>query len=228
MNKKAFTLAEVLITLGIIGIVAAITLPALVGKYRSKVAVAQLKKMYSIISQAMLRAMPDGDYGNLTFAAGGGLDSVNDFFYNYLKPQLKITQICTGQSNCATFKKLNKKNQTIGCGSGIITFKTPDGYQFCIDTWSNRDSDTVENTFGVDMNGVTGSIVTVFADINGEQKPNILGKDVFVFVLNKKGLVPAGYSKTDTEIENECKNTGYYCFTKIIRNNWEINQEDLF
>ena len=44
--KKAFTLAEVLITLGIIGIVAAMTLPTLIGKYQKKQTVTQLKKAY--------------------------------------------------------------------------------------------------------------------------------------------------------------------------------------
>ena len=45
LNKfNGFTLAEVLITLGIIGIVAAMTLPALVGKYKDKVLVTQVKK----------------------------------------------------------------------------------------------------------------------------------------------------------------------------------------
>lgn len=57
-NKRyitfGFTLAEVLITLGIIGVVAALTIPALISNYRSKVAVTQLKKMYSVMSQALL------------------------------------------------------------------------------------------------------------------------------------------------------------------------------
>lgn len=43
--KKAFTMPEVLITLGIIGIVAAITLPALIGKYQKIQTINQLKKV---------------------------------------------------------------------------------------------------------------------------------------------------------------------------------------
>ena len=49
--KKAFTLAEVLITLGIIGVVAAMTLPSLINNIQSKQLEAGLKKQYSIISQ---------------------------------------------------------------------------------------------------------------------------------------------------------------------------------
>ena len=48
-NNKAFTLAEVLITLGIIGIIAAMTLPSLIQKQQKKMAANQLKVMYSDI-----------------------------------------------------------------------------------------------------------------------------------------------------------------------------------
>lgn len=50
--KVAFTLAEVLITLGIIGIVAAMTLPVLMGKYVERERITALKKTYSLLQQA--------------------------------------------------------------------------------------------------------------------------------------------------------------------------------
>lgn len=56
-RKGAFTLAEVLITLGIIGVVAALTLPSLIQKYQEQVLENQLKKMYSTISQGIQKAM---------------------------------------------------------------------------------------------------------------------------------------------------------------------------
>lgn len=52
LKKQAFTLAEVLITLGIIGIVAAMTLPAVINKINMKHYIALLKEDYSILSQA--------------------------------------------------------------------------------------------------------------------------------------------------------------------------------
>uniref|UniRef100_UPI004029BEED type II secretion system protein n=1 Tax=Candidatus Scatousia sp. TaxID=3085663 RepID=UPI004029BEED len=62
MHKKAFTLAEVLITLGIIGIVAAMTLPTVVNKYQERVTVTKVKKFYSLINQALLFAIKDNGY----------------------------------------------------------------------------------------------------------------------------------------------------------------------
>ena len=55
----AFTLAEVLITLGIIGIVAAMTLPALIQKNNNQVVEARLKKFYSVMNQAIIQAEAD-------------------------------------------------------------------------------------------------------------------------------------------------------------------------
>ena len=69
-NYNAFTLAEVLITLGIIGIVAAMTLPALINNYRKTVTVNQLKVAYSIMAQAL--TMAQKDYGDMT------LEQIND------------------------------------------------------------------------------------------------------------------------------------------------------
>ena len=60
--KKAFTLAEVLITLGIIGIISALTLPILVQKYRNIVVETKLKKFYSEINQAIRLA--EAEYGD--------------------------------------------------------------------------------------------------------------------------------------------------------------------
>lgn len=54
MNIKAFTLAEVLITLGIIGIVCAMTLPALIQKNQDKELISRAKKVYSDFNNVML------------------------------------------------------------------------------------------------------------------------------------------------------------------------------
>ena len=61
--KKAFTMAEVLITLGIIAVVAAMTLPALIQKYNIQVTEVRLKKFYSIFNQAILQStLKNGPY----------------------------------------------------------------------------------------------------------------------------------------------------------------------
>lgn len=56
-RRFAFTLAEVLITLGIIGVVAAMTIPVLVQKYKEQATVTRVKKFYSVFSQAYTMAI---------------------------------------------------------------------------------------------------------------------------------------------------------------------------
>ena len=59
LKNNGFTLAEVLITLGIIGVVSALTIPSLVQKYNDRVTINKLKKIYSIYCQAYQRAITD-------------------------------------------------------------------------------------------------------------------------------------------------------------------------
>ncbi len=219
-------MAEVLITLGIIGVVAAMTLPNLVAKYRGQAVVTKLKKMYSVMSQVMLMSVPDGDYNNIPII-DGGINGVNNFFNEYLKPQLKILRVCHIDSKECWAETRDKSNKKVSVGSGTLPFITTDGYAFTIDTWNAQDYETVSKRYGINFSGNSPMLV-IYADANGFQKPNVLGKDVFVYVFSERGLLPAGRDKTDTEIESECKSTGYFCFEKYIRNNWEIPAEDVW
>ena len=69
-DEQAFTLAEVLITLGIIGIVAAMTMPSLIQSYKKQEATARLKKFSSIMSQAVIMSeMENGEMADWTYTA---------------------------------------------------------------------------------------------------------------------------------------------------------------
>lgn len=93
-NRKAFTLAEVLITLGIIGIVAAITIPALISSYNKSVVETRLKGFYSNINQAILMSEKDnGDKGTWDTIATPTSTDVRIWYNQYLAPYLKTTDI---------------------------------------------------------------------------------------------------------------------------------------
>lgn len=103
--KKAFTLAEVLITLGIIGVVAAMTLPALIQNNNNKVVETRLKKFYSVINQAII--MAEVDYGDkkIWYQDLKGAETDNEgniiegssesekWFKKYLAPYMKIASM---------------------------------------------------------------------------------------------------------------------------------------
>ena len=107
MKKRAFTLAEVLITLGIIGIVAALTLPALVSNYRKNVAETRLKHFYSTINQAIKSA--EADYGDVTqwdhYTQDFKYDDYRIWLDKYLLPYIKTTKVenCYSKFPCIYF-----------------------------------------------------------------------------------------------------------------------------
>lgn len=88
-KKNAFTLAEVLITLGIIGVVAAMTLPVLTAKYRISVVETYLKRFYTNMNQAVkLSVVDNGDTKYWVFPDDN--DGIEEFFNKYFKKYLKI------------------------------------------------------------------------------------------------------------------------------------------
>ena len=92
LKTPAFTLAEVLITLGIIGIVAAMTLPTLIINHRKQVTVNKVKKFYTVMSQATNSAI--AEYGSMEdwqgFTTTRNGEEMQNWFDTYLKPYLKV------------------------------------------------------------------------------------------------------------------------------------------
>lgn len=103
--KKGFTLAEVLITLGIIGVVAAMTMPALIQKHRKQVVETRLAKFYSVINQAVQQSEVnngpkefwDKNIGGFDKDSEGNIDEKKhttlDWYNKYLGPYLKTTKV---------------------------------------------------------------------------------------------------------------------------------------
>lgn len=96
-NKTAFTLAEVLITLGIIGIVAALTLPALNQHYKRQEVETRLQKFYSTMNQALKQSeLDNGDFTTWEYniKSNGRDNDTNVEWYNkYLAPYLKPLKV---------------------------------------------------------------------------------------------------------------------------------------
>ena len=153
-QPPAFTLAEVLITLGIIGIVAAMTLPSLVGKYQKKVTVERLKKVYTVLSQAVLMSVKDHEaieYWNFELSS-------QEFMDTYLKPYFQ--NIASEITSSDTAK--NSKKYALADGT---TFS---GWMFKNPNPANHDITT---------------FYRLEVDINGEQKPNLAGRDIFYYYI---------------------------------------------
>ena len=232
--KNAFTLAEVLITLGIIGVVAAITLPSLTAKYQKQLMINQLKTAYSILSNALTLAKKDhGDYAYWTYYQNDKGPSVSSFEFTnkYIKPYIK---------NIALYSD----NKITGCKN--ITYKHMDGS--IVDCTSVNTfcgiCGTANNTVQLHLsNGMIMSVLTrqsatdenvkkaeFYVDTNGLKGPNIWGKDIFRFALLnlENGFKFCGgdcHDKSFT-LANHCTmNNAYGCADVIIADGWQIKND---
>ncbi len=220
-QTKAFTLAEVLITLGIIGVVAALTLPTLIQNYQEKANVTKLKKAYSILSQAMASAVNENgpaDIWDIYSFEKETADGETGMYYRYtpvnIIKQLKITKDCGFKSEgCfhSEYTKLNgnKERDFENDNNGYYKLLLSDGMAIA---FQGYEPDVCAKP--------KGNCGEIWVDINGHKRPNVVGKDLFIFNYTKDKIVMYG-EKAVTE--NYLKRTtcnlksyGYACTAWVI------------
>ena len=94
MFKKAFTLAEILITIGIIGVVAAFTIPVLVNNIANKENITHLKKSYAVLANIVQRAQVDNEAFNYWYLVDNDSEKTTFAFNRYVKPYMNIIKSC--------------------------------------------------------------------------------------------------------------------------------------
>lgn len=239
----AFTLAEVLITLTIIGVVAAITIPILINSYQKTQYITGMKKFYAEFNQILHKV--SADYGCTNdlactglFASTTDIQALGEAFVQYFK----ISHNCDISTNQKCWSPSTNNNYD---GTGGVTafntyntrykFVTADGmsialmnynYNNCTNSWSTGKLGYMAQTCG-----------NIIVDVNGLQGPNKFGRDVFQFwITNGRGasIYPAGgmddnYNATDrwwNGTTPTCQNgstLAYYCSARIIEEGWEMN-----
>lgn len=207
-RKTAFTLAETLITLGIIGVVAALTIPAIIQRHTEKVVEARLKKFYSSVNLAIKLSEIDngtsknwwGDW-DTEYSNGSSFDHIG-WFNRYIKPYVKVT----------------KTGKIKGSNNNFVIFADGSAMEF-------RHGGMVN-----DINFYPGNPEKCLKK-GDEYKRN--GKCSFTFIANenKNGYEPYAHDWNgeadalyNADNEYACKEGAakFYC-TKIIQlNNWEI------
>lgn len=218
--KSAFTLAEVLITLGIIGVVAAMTLPVIIGNYQKQEAVSRLKKAYTSINQVLtLSERENGEW-----ETWDDISTMNtyDYINKYWGKYFKNISICQTYSECGfsemhPYKFLNgeQSTYTVAASNRRIGIVTSDGILYTINFASGSDGNLVQGD-------------GIYIDINGPKGPNVYGKDFFSFLLvSGKGIVPSGYNVRYQTLNNRCSKTGNGndCAAKIMLDGWQIKDD---
>ena len=224
-RKSAFTLAEVLITLGIIGVVAAMTLPSVLNKYQKQVTVAHLQKFYTSMNQALRRS--EADNGEYKYWADGKSMGAEAYFEKYWKPYLSGGRICNNYSECnypsnTPFFKIDgtPAGTVLVSKTARTTFMLPDGTVVINFTSMGGD--------GVDEDGnITNDVsrAAIYVDINGGKAPNRHGKDVFVFKRYENGIINP-YLIKNTDLSSVCnRQTADGCAAKIMKDGWQIKDD---
>lgn len=186
--KQGFTLSEVLITLGVVGIVAVLTIPGVMKNYQNRLYTAQLQKIYAQIADAAQSIMNDEHVDNFYETTAGGTTLC----------KVTITTGSVADTECTNglgylmenYFKLAKSNCMRGTepclNAGV--YKTIGG-----DSVSAISGEYFAQT-------VTGAVIggayntankclSLIVDVNGAAEPNVAGRDVFAIDIRSNGTL---------------------------------------
>lgn len=184
--KKGFTLAETLITLGIIGVVAAITIPTLISNYQKHVYYTQFMKARSTIENALRLYANDHDCSDSEPLCNPESGSVAIDFARYFNGARIITD-SNAPELCKGYNKLPIRDYK---EKGARTYD-PTGYDSCqscqiFDFTPNNGIITIDGIL-INFNIDTGDGSCSLVDTNGpDAGPNLFGRDIFYFCLGPK------------------------------------------
>lgn len=220
-----FTLAEVLITLGVIGVVCAMTIPTLMANNQKDTTVTRLKSVYSILNQAYLSSVNDNgekagwSWGTTSLSQADTTNVVE----TYILPYLKVAKNCgfTAYGTCFGPGKTYLNNSDLDYYNG---YQVALNNGICIDFKLEYDS------------GV--STLELFVDINGNSSPNKMGKDIFLMTLYSNDSKPIKFygqgidrNTLLTHTTWGCNNSpsvgqaGTFCGALILGDGWQIKDD---
>lgn len=204
--KKAFTLAEVLITLGIIGVVAALTLPSVVQNYQKRSLEVATQKFYSVMSQAIKQYMADEGVDDLRQSSLSTTDDDSDeiviakndeFFKKYLK-----AQICEDDCFADSYKtQAGEISYAIGKSADFDIkgrYLLPDGMVV---------KSVISRYYG------PGDLLV---DVNGCKGPNKIGYDLWSMSIFYDGIID------ESALTPECRKNNDKCFENTM---WHTPKE---
>ena len=208
-RMRGFTLAEVLITLGIIGVVAALTIPTLISNNNKRIVETRLQKFYSIMQNAVkLSEVDNGSHLKWDKITLNG-EATKSWFEKYLQPYLKTTSV---------------SNDDIG-----VIAEFPDGSLVYISyyavTFYPKSKDADYENIGACQMGKSCFIFNFYPGLqNGHSADDakyILGKGFVPYKFRWDGTENALYNHSPYG----CNNMGQYCTSLIEYNAWKIPED---
>lgn len=238
--KKGFTLVEVVLTLSIIGVIAATTIPTMIHQTNKKATIEQLKKSAATLNQAVYNStITNGEVNTWSWQTDDGIFNIMQAI---ITPRLNVGYMCSGSvgpnSHCSyrvktltggeedIDKMFQAKTRVLLNDGSLVAFT--DANSFLNPGEEDKDDSDVDKPTNSDCNwgGNPKTLCGVFmVDVNGNKKPNMVGKDVFYFGVYLSGAVlPYGANEGDEFIEDNCTvgSSGTTCAAKISRGSWDV------
>lgn len=201
MKKQGFTLAEVLITLGLLGVVAAITLPALFNNVEKHKWENGLKAAYNIMTNGFAEMMAEEGVDNLKDTAlwrecvmgktiaNSTLQENGKCAVKHFKNYFNAASVENGVPRDITIYDLHNSIATTDMGETIrFTLSnnmTLNAMFLYVDDRSRSECNTIKENGG----SMCSVVSNIFVDVNGNKKPNTIGKDIYYFEVDKYGKV---------------------------------------
>ena len=233
--KKGFTLSEVLITLGIVGIVAVLTVPGVMKNYKNRLYTSQLQKVYAQISDAAQAMMNDQHVDNIYESTIANANSCSNaakgicekgvgvFLNNYFKPVKRNCQTGTAREMCIAGRTASSYTTINSANTAAIDT------EYCIQNTNGATICAKWNT--------TNKMVNLLVDVNGPASPNMVGRDLFAIDIKRDGtLVDFGSNSPDPTVaasRKACDGSGTGtpalnakasgCLNAIIDDGWKMN-----
>ena len=188
IKKTGFTMAEVLITILIIGVVASMTMPALINHYVEKENAVRVKRFVAVLNQAVMRFKAENEcYGSISSCIVGGVDSSCSNFVQIGK-YMQIVDSVKRTQNFA--EKYWLPDVTYNYYGEEVSGRYGGPSKVAIGDCAYLLNDGT--TFAIDINPTSFNIIF---DVNGTKQPNRVGRDIFVvYVGNQWGTTSAANS----------------------------------
>ena len=217
-QREAFTLADTLLTLALIAVVALMTVPSLLQGMQERALVAATIKANSTFTNAYTRAVQENGTPDLWYT----IKMTPSIMIQTIAPYLNVTKYCGTSPGCfpegVTYKYINGTSD-----SAYDLYNSPDAKAQLADgsiiaAWS-YDNCNGHKGNTQQLQSICGAY---FVDVNGFKPPNTIGKDMFEFYLTKYGIIPAGTEPdTGDNFVNKClpkTATGWGCAAWVIYN----------